>query len=113
MAYEQNKMIAPRWGRTVLYWMSHWLITTRASSTLANSSPLRTSSRMVPLKRLDKRVLLPASFLDERRLHALLGQPLAEAGRDELAAVVGAEHLRLAVLLEQLLELADHVTGAD
>src|SRR5262245_3303385 len=62
---------------------------------------------------LDERVLLRAAFLDECGLHALAGEPVPEAGGDELAAVVGADRLRFAVTLEQLLELGADVTGAD
>ena len=45
-------------------------------------------------------------------LTPLLGQPVAEAVGDELAAVVGAQHLRATVPLEETLELGDHVGAA-
>lgn len=40
-----------RWDRKLLYWSSQASITTRASVRVLNVSPLRSSSRMDPLKR--------------------------------------------------------------
>jgi hypothetical protein len=48
-------MSSPRCGRCVLYCLRQASMRTRASSTLSNSSPLRSSSRSVPLKRSTNR----------------------------------------------------------
>ena len=103
----------PRWGRSVLYSTTQSLITTRASSRLSNSSPLRTSSRIVPLKRSTNAFCCGLPF----SMNAVCTPwPASQSPRlcgDELAAVVGAQQLRPAVPFEQLLELADHIAGAD
>jgi hypothetical protein len=67
----------------------------------------------VPLKRSTNGFLLRAPALDEGGLDALLAKPGLQRRGDELAPVVGAEHLRLAVRLEEALELGDDVARPD
>ena len=68
---------------------------------------------MVPLKRSTNAFCCGLPFFDEGGLHSLLAQPAGQAVGDELASVVGAQHLGPAVLVEEPFQFLDHLAGAD
>jgi hypothetical protein len=67
------------------------VITTRASSTLSNSSPVQHLVAHLAVEALDEGVLLWTRLLHEDRVHAALSQPLDDRRRDQLSTVVGAD----------------------